>query len=224
MGTGIPSAARQRWSELADAINSARVSYYQHDAPALSDDEYDQMYRELVELENLHPELASGESPTQTVGGQKSEMFEPVAHLTRMYSLDNVFSEEEMNAWLDRVEKSLGFVPDYLCELKIDGLAVDAVYVDGALKTLATRGDGVVGEDVTFNATYIDSIPARLTGKKVPALVEVRGEIFFGLAEFDRINEEQLRIGAAPFANPRNAAAGTMRQRVDRRLEELSAA
>ncbi len=224
MGTGIPAAARQRWSELADAINSARVSYYQHDAPAISDDEYDQMYRELVELENLHPELASGESPTQTVGGQKSEMFEPVAHLTRMYSLDNVFSEEEMNAWLDRVEKSLGFVPDYLCELKIDGLAVDAVYVDGALKTLATRGDGVVGEDVTFNATYIDSIPARLTGKKVPALVEVRGEIFFGLAEFDRINEEQLRIGAAPFANPRNAAAGTMRQRVDRRLEELSAA
>jgi DNA ligase (NAD+) len=224
MGTGIPAAARQRWSELADAINSARVSYYQHDAPAISDDEYDQMYRELVELENLHPELASGESPTQTVGGQKSEMFEPVAHLSRMYSLDNVFSEEEMNAWLDRVEKSLGFVPDYLCELKIDGLAVDAVYVDGVLKTLATRGDGVVGEDVTFNATYIDSIPARLTGKNVPALVEVRGEIFFGLAEFDRINEEQLRIGAAPFANPRNAAAGTMRQRVDRRLEELSAA
>jgi DNA ligase (NAD+) len=224
MVSGIPSAARQRWSELADAINSARVSYYQHDAPAISDAEYDQMYRELVELENLHPELASGESPTQTVGGQKSEMFEPVEHLSRMYSLDNVFNEDEMTAWLDRVEKSLGFVPDYLCELKIDGLAVDAVYVDGVLKTVATRGDGVVGEDVTFNAKYIDSIPAELVGKNIPALVEVRGEIFFGLAEFDRINEEQLRIGAAPFANPRNAAAGTMRQRVDRRLEELATA
>lgn len=220
----IPIEARQRWTELVDAVNAARVAYYQHDRPAISDDEYDRMYRELVDIENHHPELAGGESPTQTVGGTSSEMFEPVAHLQRMYSLDNVFSDEEFRGWLERVERALGSVPDYLCELKIDGLAVDAVYVDGVLRTLATRGDGVVGEDVTFNASYIPGIPRRLTGDHVPALVEVRGEIFFGLAEFDRINEEQLRIGAAPFANPRNAAAGTLRQRVDRRLEELAAA
>ena len=224
MSDRIPAGVQEQWTILADAVKAARVAYYQHDTPTISDDEYDRVYRELIALENLYPALAGGESPTHSVGGQQSEMFEPVHHLQRMYSLDNVFSEDELRAWLDRVEKSLEHSPSYLCELKIDGLAVDAVYVDGNLRSLATRGDGVVGEDVSFNATYIPSIPARLTGSIVPSLVEVRGEIFFGRAEFDKINDEQLRIGAATFANPRNAAAGTLRQRVDRRLEELASA
>ena len=219
--------ARVRWAELVDAINAARTEYYQADAPRLSDAEYDALFAELVALEQVHPELVSGESPTQTVGGQRSEMFEPVEHLQRMYSLDNAFSEAELQAWLDRVESGLGEVPQLLCELKIDGLAVDAVYVDGRLRTLATRGDGRVGEDVTFNARYIPAVPQRLAsaaGRPIPPLLEVRGEIFFAVADFERINAEQQDLGLPAFANPRNTAAGSLRQRVDRREAELSAA
>ena len=219
--------ARVRWAELVDAINAARSEYYQADAPRLSDAEYDALFAELVALEQVHPELVSGESPTQTVGGQRSEMFEPVEHLQRMYSLDNAFSEAELQAWLDRVESGLGEVPQLLCELKIDGLAVDAVYVDGRLRTLATRGDGRVGEDVTFNARYIPAVPQRLAsaaGRPIPPLLEVRGEIFFAVADFERINAEQQDLGLPAFANPRNTAAGSLRQRVDRREAELSAA
>ena len=203
------------------------MEYYQADAPRLSDAEYDAMYAELVVLEQAHPELVSGESPTQTVGGQRSEMFEPVEHLQRMYSLDNAFSADELQAWLERVEAGLGQVPSLLCELKIDGLAVDAVYVDGRLRTLATRGDGRVGEDVTFNARYIPAVPQRLVsaaGGAVPPLLEVRGEIFFPVADFERINAEQQDMGLPAFANPRNTAAGSLRQRVDRREAELAAA
>ena len=224
----VPAAARTRWSELVDAINDARDRYYQHDAPTISDEEYDALYRELVELESAHPELASGESPTQTVGGARAEMFEPVEHLVRMYSLDNAFSLEEVQAWAARVEKGLhgaasdDGLPALLCELKVDGLAVDLVYVDGRLRTVATRGDGRVGEDVTYNASFIPGIPTSLTGKRPPALLEVRGEIYFPLAEFERINAEQLALGGSPFANPRNAAAGSLRQRIDRRQDELA--
>ncbi|MBI1352194.1 MAG: NAD-dependent DNA ligase LigA [Actinomycetales bacterium] len=223
--TPVPHA-RTRWTELVDAINQARAEYYQQDAPHLSDAEYDALYAELVALEQEHPELVSGESPTQTVGGQRSEMFEPVEHLQRMYSLDNVFDEDELTAWLDRTEAALGSVPELLCELKIDGLAVDAVYVDGQLRTLATRGDGRVGEDVTYNARFIPAVPRRLTsasGAEVPRLLEVRGEIFFPVADFERINAEQQDLGLPVFANPRNTAAGSLRQRVDRREAELAA-
>jgi len=218
----VPEAARTRWSELVDAINDARDRYYQHDAPTISDEEYDALYRELVALEAEHPELASGESPTQTVGGSRADMFEPVEHLMRMYSLDNAFSLEEVQAWAARVDKGAGESPALLCELKVDGLAVDLVYIDGRLRTVATRGDGRVGEDVTYNASFIPGIPNALTGKRPPALLEVRGEIYFPLTEFERINEEQLAIGGSPFANPRNAAAGSLRQRIDRRQDELS--
>ncbi len=220
-------AARSRWAELVDSVNAARMEYYQADAPRLSDAEYDVLFAELVALEQRHPELVSGESPTQTVGGQRSEMFEPVEHLQRLYSLDNAFSVEELQSWLERVESGLGQVPDLLCELKIDGLAVDAVYVDGRLRTLATRGDGRVGEDVTFNARYIPDVPQRLasvSGRPVPPLIEVRGEIFFPVADFEQINAEQQDLGLPAFANPRNTAAGSLRQRVDRREAELSAA
>jgi DNA ligase (NAD+) len=221
-----PAGARARWTELVDAINDARMAYYQRDAPTLSDAEYDALYTELVALEQANPHLVSGESPTQTVGGQRSEMFEPVTHLQRMYSLDNAFDAEELNAWLERVEHGLGAMPELLCELKIDGLAVDAVYVDGRLSTLATRGDGSVGEDVTYNARFIPAVPARLSsasGRPVPSLLEVRGEIYFPVVDFETINTEQQDLGLPAFANPRNTAAGSLRQRVDRREAELAA-
>ena len=220
-------AARERWTNLVDQVNQARTAYYQHDQPTISDEEYDRIYRELVELEGSWPELASGDSPTQSVGGQPAGMFAPVEHLQRMYSLDNVFDDDELDGWLGRVEAGLGEVPGLLCELKIDGLAVDAVYRDGRLHSLATRGDGVTGEDVTFNAQFIPAIPQQLRprkGAKVPALLEVRGEVFFPVAAFARLNEEQLNLGLPAFANPRNAAAGSLRQRVDRRQQDLAAA
>ncbi len=216
----VPDEARSRWAHLVDTINDARERYYQRDAPSISDEEYDAVYRELVELENEHPELASGESPTQTVGGSRAEMFEPVEHLVRMYSLDNAFSIDEVQAWADRVDRGAGEQPALLCELKVDGLAVDLVYVEGRLKSVATRGDGTVGEDVTYNATFIPGIPKSLRG--TPALLEVRGEIYFPLEEFERVNAEQLSLGRSPFANPRNAAAGSLRQRIDRRQEDLA--
>ena len=140
----VSAETQMRWMHLVDAINAARDRYYQQDAPTLSDDEYDGLYRELIELEALHPELASGESPSQTVGGSRADMFEPVEHLMRMYSLDNAFSSEEVQAWSQRVERLCGVAPALLCELKVDGLAVDLVYVDGRLRSVATRGDGRV--------------------------------------------------------------------------------
>ena len=215
---------RQKWHELVDAINNARTTYYQHDAPSISDSEYDSLFRELEALEERYPELASGESPTQTVGGQPSEMFEAVTHLVRLFSLDNAFDEAELTAWLERVEKGLGRLPELLCEVKIDGLAVDIVYRGGRLASVATRGDGVTGEDITYNAQFIDVIPESLESADPPDLVEIRGEVFFSTANFERINDEQMAGGVTPFANPRNAAAGTIRQRMDKRLVELNQA
>jgi DNA ligase (NAD+) len=218
---------RARWAELVDLVHAARTAYYQHDRPTLSDAEYDVLFAELVGLEEAHPELVSQDSPTQSVGGVRSEMFEPVEHLERMYSLDNAFSDEELSAWAERVVAAVGSFPPVLCELKIDGLAVDLVYRHGRLASIATRGDGRVGEDVTYNAQFIPAVPERLTaaqGAAVPALVEVRGEVFFPVADFERINTEQLALGRSPFANPRNTAAGTLRQRIDRREEELARA
>ncbi len=218
---------RARWAELVDRINTARVEYYEQDRPTLSDAEYDVLFRELQELETAHPELVSGDSPTQTVGGEQAGMFAPVEHLERMLSLDNAFSVDELQVWLTRVVKDLGQLPPLLCELKIDGLAVDLVYRRGRLVSVATRGDGRVGEDVTYNAQFIDSIPAVLTaadGVPVPDLVEVRGEVFFDKQAFEDLNDEMLAAGRSPFANARNAGAGSLRQRVDRREEELAAA
>jgi DNA ligase (NAD+) len=217
----VPEAARLRWSELVDAIADARMRYYQSDSPTISDEEYDALFRELVELEADFPELMSGESPTQSVGGQRSEMFEPVTHLERMLSLDNAFSLDEVTAWADRLERQLGTVPSLLCELKVDGLAVDLVYRHGRLMNVATRGDGRVGEDVTYNASLIPAIPQQLSGADSPDLIEVRGEIYFPIRNFEAINAEQLNAGEPPFANPRNAAAGTLRQRVDKRRGEI---
>jgi DNA ligase (NAD+) len=213
--------AAKRWQTLVDVIEKARRDYYQHDAPTISDDEYDKAYRELVELEQTFPELQTQDSPTVTVGGERSTMFAPVEHLVRMYSLDNAFDVEELDAWFDRVERGVGKFPAMLCELKIDGLAVDLVYREGVLSTMATRGDGIVGEDVTTNAEYIQAIPKKLKGSRVPALLEVRGEVYLPLEAFEQINAEQQDAGLSAFANPRNAAAGALRQRIDKRIAEV---
>ncbi len=217
----------ERWAELVDQVEAARVAYHQHDAPTLADAEYDALFAELVALEAAHPELAVAGSPTQVVGGTRAEMFDPVEHIERLYSLDNAFTPEELSAWAERIRGAVGGFPPVLCELKIDGLAVDIVYRHGRLSSVATRGDGRVGEDVTYNAQFIGAIPETLNpgaGVAVPDLVEVRGEVFFPVADFQRINDEQLALGRSPFANPRNTAAGTLRQRIDRREEDLSKA
>ena len=215
-----------RWRELVEAIEEARRRYYVDDSATLSDAEYDDLYRELEALEAEHPELVSADSPTQSVGGEASGMFAPVEHLLRLLSLDNAFSSDELAAWAARVEKDLGAVPAMLCELKVDGLAVDIVYERGRMRSLATRGDGRVGEDVTYNARFIPAIPKALTasaGHPVPELVEVRGEVYFPTAAFDALNAEVTAQGLSPFANARNAGAGTLRQRIDSRENELAA-
>ncbi|HSN05871.1 MAG TPA: NAD-dependent DNA ligase LigA [Candidatus Angelobacter sp.] len=225
--TGDRADPAARWRELVELVEDARRRYYVEDRPTLSDAEYDAAYRELEQLEAEHPELVSADSPTQAVGGERSEMFEPVEHLQRLLSLDNAFSAEELVAWAARLERDLGGLPPMLCELKVDGLAVDIVYERGRLRSLATRGDGRVGEDVTYNARFIPAIPRTLTataGHQVPELVEVRGEVYFPVADFDLLNDEMLALGRSPFANARNAGAGTLRQRVDRREAELAAA
>lgn len=222
--TEPPQAVSQRWQELVEVINQARGQYSLQENQTLSDAEYDALFVELIALENQYPILVSGDSPTQSVGGLRSELFDPVVHLEPMYSLDNSFGSEELSAWCDRVNGALLHEPEYLCELKIDGLAVDAVYRNGQLDSLATRGDGTTGEDVTANSVFIASIPQTLKGKSVPALLEVRGEVFYPLEAFDVINMEQAKMGKSLFANPRNAAAGAVRQRIDKREREAQEA
>lgn len=217
---------RDRWSELVELIEQARTNYYLRDAPTISDAEYDALFVELMAIEQANPLLAKADSPTQTVGGTRSEMFEPVKHLERLLSLDNAFGMAELQVWADRIEQGLGYLPEMLCEPKVDGLAVDLVFAGGRLRSVGTRGDGRVGEDVTANVRFIPGIPTRLVagpgGPPIPDLLEVRGEVYFPLSDFAQINEQQLELGHSPFANPRNAAAGTLRQRVDKRERELA--
>lgn len=218
------SSLRDEYDALVAEVAGHRRRYYVDDSPAVSDEEYDRLEARLRSLEESHPSLVRADSPTQTVGGERAEMFEPVEHLQRMYSLDNAFTSDELAAWAARIEQSLGQLPNMLCELKVDGLAVDLVYREGKLTSLATRGDGRTGEDVTYNAQFIEGIPSELTATKrgppVPSLLEVRGEVYFPLAVFEEINRHVLTIGRTPFSNPRNAAAGTLRQRIDRRQTE----
>jgi DNA ligase (NAD+) len=202
------AAAANRVSELVDLLNSHRRAYYEGNTVLISDAEYDELQKELESLENKYPELITGDSPTQTVGGVANQAFAPVEHLERMMSLDNVFSFDEFRTWSERA----GSGP-YLCELKIDGLAVNLRYINGELVSAATRGDGVVGEDVTSNVLTIASIPRKLKGSGHPKQVEVRGEIFFGVDDFSKLNEGLVAEGKAPFANPRNSASGSLRQK-----------
>lgn len=201
-------AAVKRVAELVDELNRHRRAYYEGNTTLISDAEYDAMHLELEALEREYPELITGDSPTQTVGGSANQAFAPVEHLDRMMSLDNVFSHEEFLTWAERAGEG-----PYLCELKIDGLAVNLRYINGELVSAATRGDGVVGEDVTANVLTISSIPKKLKGKGHPKQVEIRGEIFFGVADFAKLNEGLVAEGKAPFANPRNSASGSLRQK-----------
>ncbi len=210
----VPEEVRDRWAELAEVATEAQFAYHVKDAPTMSDGEYDAIIRELTELEEAHPSLRTPESPTQQVGGAVfSTDFAAVDHLERMLSLDNAFAPEEMDEWAARVEREVGSGVHYLCELKIDGLAVNLLYEGGRLTRALTRGDGRTGEDVTMNVRTIADIPERLTGDDVPDLVEIRGEVFFPLEGFAELNASLVEAGKAPFANPRNSAAGSLRQK-----------
>jgi DNA ligase (NAD+) len=213
----VPPDVRRQWRELADEVRYHQFLYYVRDAPIISDAEFDELLRRLQALEEQYPELRTPDSPTQLVGGAGfATEFLPAEHLERMLSLDNVFSAEEFDAWAARVRAEVGDDAHYLCELKIDGVALSLVYRGGRLVRAATRGDGRTGEDVTLNARTIDDVPERLTAAKkypVPDVLEVRGEVFFRLADFEALNAALVEDGKTPFANPRNSAAGSLRQK-----------
>ena len=208
---------RDEYAQLIDDVRDARRAYYTDDAPTISDAAYDALYRRLEEVEALYPELVANDSPTQEVGGEASSAFAPVTHRARMYSLEDVFSDEELRAWLTKAQENSqaisGKNPTWLTELKIDGLAVNLLYCNGALVRAATRGDGTTGEDVTHNVRTIATIPQRLSGQNHPEEIEIRGEVFISSADFKALNEKIVAEGKNPFANPRNAAAGSLRQK-----------
>ncbi len=211
-----PPEVREEHRDLAEQVEDARWRYYVLDDPTLSDADFDTRMRRLEELEERFPELRTPDSPTQKVGGAVSTEFTAVDHLEPMMSLDNAFSYAELETWRGRLARDGVEDPAMLCELKVDGLAINLLYEDGRLVRAATRGDGRTGEDVTPNVRTIEGIPARLTGTAtypVPALVEVRGEVFLPVEAFERLNETMRDAGRPPFANPRNAAAGSLRQK-----------
>jgi DNA ligase (NAD+) len=209
---GVPADVRERHSELSRTLDEHGFRYYVLDSPLVSDAEYDALMHELETIEDAHPSLRTPDSPTQKVMGSYSTDFAPVEHLERLLSLGNVFTADELREWAARVGKEAARAR-WLCELKIDGLAVALVYRDGALVRAATRGDGRTGEDITPNVRTLRSVPTRLTGDGVPPLLEVRGEVFIATDDFTRLNERLVEQEKAPFANPRNAAAGSLRQK-----------
>jgi DNA ligase (NAD+) len=209
--------AKKRIAELHIQLEHHNRCYYQRDAPEISDTEYDVLFRELTALEDQYPELVTAASPTQRVGGAPVSRFQSVTHRQPMLSLDNAMSAEEIVLKLDaRVKKELGLAEStkvaYVCEPKMDGLAVELVYEHGMLRVASTRGDGITGEDVTHNIRTLRGVPLRLVGEGVPALLEVRGEVYLSLEAFQKINRDKEENGEPPFANPRNAAAGSLRQ------------
>lgn len=231
--SSVPSDARERHAALAEEIEEHRHRYFVLDQPTISDGEFDLLVRELERLEDEYPSLRTPDSPTQKVGAPAAEpgvvegSWPPIDHLERMLSLDNAFDFTELTEWATRVEREVGEGARYLCEPKVDGLAVDLVYRNGRLDTLATRGDGRTGENITYNAQFVDAIPAELTPSDdypVPEVVEVRGEVVFPTHAFEAINAERAELGLPLFANARNSGAGVLRQRLDRRQEKLDAA
>ncbi|MFC4602337.1 NAD-dependent DNA ligase LigA [Rhodococcus kronopolitis] len=207
---------RDEWQRLAEEVREHQFRYYVKDSPVVSDGEFDALLGRLQALEERRPDLRTPDSPTQSVGGGFSTDFTSVDHLERMLSLDNVFDEDELRAWVARVEAETGPDLHYLCEVKIDGVALNLVYENGRLVRGATRGDGRTGEDVTLNARTIDEIPHTLTPSAqfpIPTLLEVRGEVFFRLEDFAALNASLVAEGKAPFANPRNSSAGSLRQK-----------
>ncbi|MEV6360160.1 NAD-dependent DNA ligase LigA [Nocardia asteroides] len=213
-----PASAEQRvqWQQLADEVREHQFRYYVRDAPIITDGEFDTLLRRLQALEDTHPDLRTPDSPTQLVGGGFATEFTAVDHLERMLSLDNVFDYDELRTWASRVEAETGSGLHYLCEVKIDGVALNLVYERGKLVRGATRGDGRTGEDVTLNARTIEDIPAELLPSAefpIPELLEVRGEVYFRLEDFETLNAQIVAEGKPPYANPRNTAAGSLRQK-----------
>ncbi|MCN9240256.1 NAD-dependent DNA ligase LigA [Streptomyces sp. RY43-2] len=212
--TTVPAEAREQHAQLAEQIEEHRFRYYVKDAPVVSDAEFDRLLRALEALEEQYSELRTPDSPTQKVAGAYETEFTAVEHRARMLSLDNAFDDAELAAWADRVAKEVGTSAyHFLCELKVDGLAVNLTYEHGRLTRAATRGDGRTGEDITPNVRTIAGIPDRLKGERVPDLVEIRGEVYFPMEKFTALNERLVAGGDKPFANPRNAAAGSLRQK-----------
>jgi DNA ligase (NAD+) len=208
----MTNAARHRITELTQEIRDHQFKYYVLDAPSITDAAFDKLLKELQALEAKHPELLDPDSPSLGVGGGFATTFDQHDHIEKMMSLDNVFDNEELATWFDRVEKDSPD-PEYLCELKVDGLAINLLYENGQLTRALTRGNGVTGEDVTLNVKTIKGLPHTLSGKKIPALIEVRGEVFLPVAAFNQLNEELEEAGKPLFANPRNCAAGSLRQK-----------
>ncbi len=213
---GATPEQRVRWQQLADEVREHQFRYYVRDSPIITDGEFDALLRELQAMEEAHPDLRTPDSPTQLVGGGFATEFTAVDHLERMLSLDNVFDFDELRAWAARVEAETGPDLHFLCEVKIDGVALNLVYENGKLVRAATRGDGRTGEDVTLNARTIDDIPTELTATEefpIPELLEVRGEVYFRLEDFQTLNAQIVAEGKPPYANPRNTAAGSLRQK-----------
>ena len=208
----MSNAARHRITELTNEIRDHQFKYYVLDAPSITDAQFDALLQELKALEAKHPELLEPDSPSLGIGGGFATTFTQHDHIEKMMSLDNVFDTEELTAWFDRVEKESPN-PNYLCELKVDGLAINLLYEKGQLTRALTRGNGVTGEDVTLNVKTIKDLPHNLSGKNVPELIEIRGEVFFPVAAFNQLNEELEEAGKQLFANPRNSAAGSLRQK-----------
>ncbi|MFD7714821.1 NAD-dependent DNA ligase LigA [Streptomyces sp. NPDC059814] len=212
--TAVPAEARERHALLAEQIEEHRFRYYVNDQPVVSDAEFDRLMRELEGLEDTYPQLRTPDSPSQKVAGPYRTEFTSVEHRERMLSLDNAFDDDELATWGERVARDVGATGyHFLCELKIDGLAVNLTYENGLLTRAATRGDGRTGEDITPNVRTIAEIPHRLKGDRIPALVEIRGEVFFPMEGFEALNARLVEADDKPFANPRNAAAGSLRQK-----------
>ncbi|GAB1337965.1 NAD-dependent DNA ligase LigA [Streptomyces sp. E-15] len=212
--TAVPAEARDQHAQLSEQVEEHRFRYYVKDAPVISDAEFDRLLKSLEALEDRYPELRTPDSPTQKVAGSYATEFTEVEHRQPMLSLDNTFNDDALAAWADRIARELGEQEyHFLCELKVDGLAVNLTYEKGRLIRAATRGDGLSGEDITPNVRTIAEIPDRLAGDEVPDLVEIRGEVYFPMEKFLKLNERLVAAGDKPFANPRNAAAGSLRQK-----------
>ncbi|HSO49584.1 MAG TPA: NAD-dependent DNA ligase LigA, partial [Acidimicrobiia bacterium] len=208
------SDVQSRIEELRSQVNEHLYRYHVLDDPTISDAQFDALIAELKRLEEEHPELVTPDSPTQRVGAPIGDLFQPVRHLRPLFSLDNAASREDLESWELRLERQLGRPPQgYVAELKIDGLAVVLTYRDGMLASGATRGDGVTGEDITANLRTVKSVPLRLLDKAPPTVLEVRGEVYMPEKAFEELNRRQLEAGDRVFANPRNAAAGSVRQK-----------
>ncbi|CAN2235365.1 NAD-dependent DNA ligase LigA [Candidatus Planktophila dulcis] len=208
----MSNEARHRITELTQEIRDHQFKYYVLDAPSITDAAFDKLLKELEALEAKHPQLLEPDSPSLGVGGGFATTFDQHDHIEKMMSLDNVFDNDELATWFDRVEKESPS-PEYLCELKVDGLAINLLYENGQLTRALTRGNGVTGEDVTLNVKTIKGLPHTLSGKNIPSLIEVRGEVFLPVAAFNQLNEELEEAGKPLFANPRNCAAGSLRQK-----------